>query len=770
MARLAFARFSVVSCLFLFACTGTDSPSLVLEDGFGQPDSVADTQAGDAPHDGCVPSCVYRNCGDDGCGGTCGQCDAVHDCVSGRCTAVPCGTKPLTVQGALSTSLGTVTFNHTTVALYHRQSADAQGGCIYEADIALSSATGCSATIHAGNILNGSDLAVQDVVLTVDAGCPGFPASGYGSYSGNADLKLETLTLATTKVPDKNSPTSCFSSQVALSLSGQLVAPNLAQPLLVTLSKVTIAGEFVSVGSTTAACPCQPSCLGRDCGDDGCGGSCGSCTAPAQCAGDGTCVCPNCPCQPECAGKECGPDGCEGLCGSCANGLTCNEASGLCTVCSPQCAGRECGANGCGGVCGTCLAPLTCSPQGQCQCIPQCGGRQCGSDGCGGSCGNCTSPATCTASGTCTCTPNCVGRECGSDGCSATCGTCSGGASCLQGQCQVCAPACNGKTCGPDGCGGQCGTCADAAKPVCTSSGTCVASSCTLPTTWSKIGVVATLQTPGDAAGVALCPDFSGDGKGDNGLKALASTINPELTKAIPSSIAIILEFVGLANPTADTSSFKLVVLTGQPTSAGATTYTIDPSSFDLATPYGECRPLVYFDGAKISAKHLSAGPSLFVLTFPVASLGGNITLTLQDTQLGTTLVDGTVAATGGIASGILTKDQVDVILANLTTTCAAPNPPSMCSYLGTAKAFLPMLFDLDQNKDGKKDAASICMDFTLAGGSITGISTGGGGATCSCRAGLEPVGVAPGCWVLLALVLGLFARVRRPSGAKSMP
>jgi len=71
----------------------------------------------------------------------------------------------------------------------------------------------------------------------------------------------------------------------------------------------------------------------------------------------------------------------------------------------------------------------------------------------------------------------------------------------------------------------------------------------------------------------------------------------------------------------------------------------------------------------------------------------------------------------------VLTKDQVDALLVKLEATCKAPNPPSLCSYLGTAKAFLPMLFDLDQNKDGKKDAASICMDFTLAGGTITGMN-----------------------------------------------
>ncbi len=289
----------------------------------------------------------------------------------------------------------------------------------------------------------------------------------------------------------------------------------------------------------------------------------------------------------------------------------------------------------------------------------------------------------------------------------------------------VCNPDCTGKVCGDDKCGGLCGTCDDATKPVCKADQSeCVAVACTFPTTWGKIGVVATLQTPGDAAGVALCPDFSGDGKGDNGLKALASTINPELTKAIPSSIGIIFEFVGVDDPTADNAGFKLVALIGKPTATGATTYTVDQASFDLTATSGECPPLIYFDGAKITSKALAAGPSLFTLTLPIAALGGNLTLTLQQTSVAASITNANVDATAGILAGILTKDQVDATLAKLEATCAGPNPPSLCSYLGTAKAFLPMLFDLDQNKDGKKDAASICMDFTLAGGTITGMAT----------------------------------------------
>ena len=97
--------------------------------------------------------------------------------------------------------------------------------------------------------------------------------------------------------------------------------------------------------------------------------------------------------MPQCEGRTCGEDGCGGVCGSCAEGLTCQE--GRCANaqgCVPQCEGRTCGEDGCGGVCGTCAEGLTCQ-EGRCAnaqgCVPQCEGRTCGEDGCGGVCGTC---------------------------------------------------------------------------------------------------------------------------------------------------------------------------------------------------------------------------------------------------------------------------------------------------------------------------------------------------------------------------------------------
>ncbi len=250
-------------------------------------------------------------------------------------------------------------------------------------------------------------------------------------------------------------------------------------------------GGQYTTNRTDADCEvCIPNCAGKQCGPDGCGGSCGTCGTNEVCQ-SGQCVC-----QPNCSGKQCGPDGCGGSCGTCGTNEVCQ--SGQC-VCQPNCSGKQCGPDGCGGSCGTCGTNEVCQ-SGQCVCQPNCSGKQCGPDGCGGSCGTCHTNELCQ-DGQCVCQPDCTGKLCGPDGCGGSCGTCGANEVCESGQCVfscseelancggvcvdlqsdhghcgecgnvcgnketcidgqcVCEPDCGGKQCGPDGCGGSCGTC-----------------------------------------------------------------------------------------------------------------------------------------------------------------------------------------------------------------------------------------------------------------------------------------------------------------------
>ena len=194
-------------------------------------------------------------------------------------------------------------------------------------------------------------------------------------------------------------------------------------------------------------CVCEPDCTGKICGDDGCGGSCGGCPTQHACVG-GACVC-----EPDCNGKICGDDGCGGSCGGCPAQHAC--VGGTC-ICQPDCSGKSCGGDGCGGSCGGCPSQHVCSG-GKCVCQPNCSGKSCGGDGCGGSCGGCPSQHVCSG-GKCVCQPNCSGKSCGGDGCGGSCGGCPSQHVCSGGTC-VCQPNCSGKSCGSNGCGGSCGKC-----------------------------------------------------------------------------------------------------------------------------------------------------------------------------------------------------------------------------------------------------------------------------------------------------------------------
>lgn len=103
---------------------------------------------------------------------------------------------------------------------------------------------------------------------------------------------------------------------------------------------------------------CEPSCSDRECGSDGCGGSCGECDADHECE-DGIFEC-----VPDCWGRECGDDGCGGSCGDCASFESCSDGS---CVCVPDCDGKDCGPDGCGGSCGNCDVAEDCSGSGVCE-------------------------------------------------------------------------------------------------------------------------------------------------------------------------------------------------------------------------------------------------------------------------------------------------------------------------------------------------------------------------------------------------------------------
>jgi len=254
---------------------------------------------------------------------------------------------------------------------------------------------------------------------------------------------------------------------------------------------------------------CVPDCESKDCGYDGCGGSCGSCPSHYHCkenacvynpwCGDGNCDsdlfehCGNCPLDCGCGGNDvcyltkcctpldcvkegyaCGQwnDACGGQmdCGTCSDfpNSFCNDL-GECD-CADQCWFLECGPGGCGESCGECPDHYSCQG-GYCVFQPWCGDGIC-SQTSGEDCAACPSDCVCPQDAVCyegaCCTPkgcDSSGVECGDwdDGCGSTisCGKCLDYANSFcddMGYCD-CAPDCKGKECGDDGCASTCGAC-----------------------------------------------------------------------------------------------------------------------------------------------------------------------------------------------------------------------------------------------------------------------------------------------------------------------
>ena len=170
-------------------------------------------------------------------------------------------------------------------------------------------------------------------------------------------------------------------------------------------------GQCVAEPGECVPDTCQS--LGRECGnaEDGCGGyiDCGDCSGDEEC----DIFSGQCQCVASCVGKQCGDDGCGGSCGDCQGNEVC--AGGQCQ-CTPDCAGKECGDNGCGGTCGACNDGETCTEEGDCAssggnhpCDDYCGSAAPSGCHCDSACkeyGDCCSPTGSANS------PSCAGSTC----------------------------------------------------------------------------------------------------------------------------------------------------------------------------------------------------------------------------------------------------------------------------------------------------------------------------------------------------------------------
>ncbi|MBM4370894.1 MAG: PQQ-binding-like beta-propeller repeat protein [Deltaproteobacteria bacterium] len=260
----------------------------------------------------CQPDCTDKECGSDGCGGTCGSCSEGEQCFVGYCMT-DCGSIP-DVGCCLGGSL-----------LICKEDE----GLIQQ----VCGLTGCGWSAWDGGFVCGGDpKPPPEYAMECDPDCIPLCAgkecgpNGCGALCGHCAANEICEGGTCVCVP------ACAGKQCGADGCGGSCG-------------ICAAG----FGCSNDVCICIPDCTGKDCAGDGCGGSCGVCGTGSACD-DGVCV----------VLTQCGDGACSTVlledCATCPEDCGCGCGGecqmGVCVF--TACDGKECGDDGCGGTCGEC--------------------------------------------------------------------------------------------------------------------------------------------------------------------------------------------------------------------------------------------------------------------------------------------------------------------------------------------------------------------------------------------------------------------------------
>jgi hypothetical protein len=277
----------------------------------------------------CNPNCMGKACGDDGCGGGCPPgCAAGLSCVDGTC-------QQLSAPGTCANPLPILQPGESLLGL-HTLSGDTTDGF--------------NEVIPTCQPTSAAREKIYTFTIPSTLGNVGIDARSSGYDTVLHLRKDDCLSAAATVLcTDDSSPPGNFGSRI-----GGLLSPG-TYSLIVDGFDGTQFGPYSLTANFVAGC--APACDGKFCGDDGCGGSCGTCGPGQVCSTTFRCV--DDPCTPACGGRQCGFDGCSldpAACGSCPKGKSCEPSTGTChatsdcdherPVCKTACSSQQyCGSD-----------------------------------------------------------------------------------------------------------------------------------------------------------------------------------------------------------------------------------------------------------------------------------------------------------------------------------------------------------------------------------------------------------------------------------------
>jgi hypothetical protein len=388
------------------------------------PKDLADLGPDDTSTDICQPQCQDRLCGPNACGGSCGDCAQGQVCTPATGTCGPqcppadqqCSPGQTRCNGpALETCEDSFAGPDQPGEcwLFSAPQTCPQGQTCQPLDAGSAScacphaACGPSCCANAAQVCYAGECCTPKCLGIVcgSDGCGGTCGTcdqGFGCIQGKC-LEMETCTSdcvpGTQTCDGPDAFRQCLERLPVF--PGCWVFSAVAKPC----------GPQQQCDPDDGHCKCVPDCQDRQCGDDGCGGTCGQCLLPSTCDQQSQCTCrcpqwegvtgwevcgsdrqtyPN-PCEAECAGAAsfalgpCAPCDCtlaeqaaQQLCGT-DHQTYASFCDLRCAIGSPTCLGGQ--AN-CPEIAssGPCPTPPECQPQGQPAC-PDTYAPVCGSDG-----------------------------------------------------------------------------------------------------------------------------------------------------------------------------------------------------------------------------------------------------------------------------------------------------------------------------------------------------------------------------------------------------